>query len=171
MSFSNYFKNHPTITYNNQIVSNILSKIMFLDKTINETSILYDYTIKEGERPDILANKFYGDSKYDWILLAINKIYDIYTQWPLSNIQLEEKINSKYGSFSAANSFVDHYEDLDGDIIDEKEYFRLAPGHRKLITGYEYEVKENDRKRSIRLIEDSYIPQLDYELNLIRNNV
>ena len=54
------------------------------------------YDILDGEKPLDVAYKFYGDPTLDWILLLFNEIVDIQNEWPLSERDLNNYINSKY---------------------------------------------------------------------------
>jgi len=84
-------------------------------------SIYQPYTVKNGERPDQISYNLYGDEQYYWVILLINDIVDYYSDWPLSQYELDEYVIKKYKSLYAANE-VRHYEtleikDLDGNII------------------------------------------------------
>ncbi len=77
--------------------------------------------MKNGERPEQISYDFYGDEQYYWVILQINDIVDYYSEWPLSQYELDEFVVKKYGSISAANE-TRHYEtleisDLEGNLI------------------------------------------------------
>ncbi len=65
--------------------------------------------IKEGDRPDTIADKLYGDPELDWVILITNNIINIRDQWPLSNNDLQSFMLNKYGS-QAAILEPHHYE-------------------------------------------------------------
>ena len=48
------------------------------------------YYIKNSERPDQLAQKFYNDTKYDWVILLCNEITNLYNDWPMNEYELTE---------------------------------------------------------------------------------
>ena len=73
-----------------------------------EKTIYSPYIIKNGERPDQISYKEYGDEQYYWIILQINEITDYYNEWPLSQYELDEYITKKYGVVGADE--VRHYE-------------------------------------------------------------
>ena len=71
---------------------------------------LYDpYVVKDGERPDEISYKKYGDEQFYWVILQINNIYNYYEQWPLSENELSEFCINKYGSVAASQQ-VKRYE-------------------------------------------------------------
>ena len=61
--------------------------------------LFYDtYDVKEGETPEMLADKLYGDSNLHWIIMYVNSITDRYHQWPLSTPQFLAFVNDKYSN-------------------------------------------------------------------------
>ena len=88
-----YFANFPLIPYDSvgdgkfKIVTNLLKRVAVRSK-VNTNSALFDtYDVKEGESPEIIADKLYGDAELHWIILLVNDITDRYHQWPMSNNQ------------------------------------------------------------------------------------
>jgi len=100
-----YFVNFPKILYstslgvaNPKAVTNIIAKVNFLSETINNTSIFYNYSVKDGERPEDIANKIYKDPQKHWIILLSNNITDPQYDWVLGSRQLDDYISKKYSS-------------------------------------------------------------------------
>ena len=87
---SRYFSYFPKVLYSvndNQsieYVTNILTRIKFDDNVKNQSTAYYTFTINDGDRPDTLAHKIYGDEEKHWMILLMNDIIDIKSQWPLS---------------------------------------------------------------------------------------
>ena len=137
------------------------------------------YTIKEGERPDILANKFYDDPELDWVILIVNNITSIRDEWPLSNNDLNTHMIDKYGSESALAE-VHHYETREirdqynrtvlksGLEVDQNFVFSYTPiggvtqdiSAAGPVSNYEYERTVNDAKRVIRILKEEYVGAL-----------
>ena len=88
------------------------------DDIFREETLYDEYIVKNGERPDQIANDFYGDEQYYWIILQINEIVDYYNQWPLSQLELDEYITRKYENDAEANS-THHYETI--EVIDSEK--------------------------------------------------
>ena len=86
-------------------------------RTKVRTNVLFfdTYDVKEGETPEIIADKLYGDSQLHWVILMTNDITDRYHQWPMSTPQFLAFINDKYDNVDG----VHHYEiaQSSGDTI------------------------------------------------------
>lgn len=102
---SNYFSNFPKTIYNNDssknnvdTVTNILSKFSFEPSFKNNSVVYYEYAITDGETPEMLAHKFYGDPEKHWILLSLNDIYNPLEDWPIEQRSLNRMIDLKYES-------------------------------------------------------------------------
>ena len=54
------------------------------------------YYVRNNERPDQLAQKFYNDTKYDWVILLCNEITNLYNDWPMNEYELTEYVIRKY---------------------------------------------------------------------------
>jgi len=114
-----YFETFPLISFkldtdsnfNQQLVTNILARSTFLREIANNTSIAYEYSIKDSDTPEILAHKVYGDPYRNWIILLFNNIINPYYDWPLKNSALENYIVQKYNqTITEATSTIHHYE-------------------------------------------------------------
>lgn len=113
-----YFENFPSTIYtfdkntvNQQLVTNILARSRFLKEISENTDIAYEYNIKEGDTPDIIADKVYGDSNRYWIILLFNKISNPYYEFPMKNDVLETYITKKYSqTLNESQSTIHHYE-------------------------------------------------------------
>ena len=93
---------------------------MVRDDIFREDTVYTKYSVSDGERPDQVSYKMYGDEQYYWIVLQVNEITDVYTQWPLSDRELDEYVTKKYGPNSAGE--IHHYEtvetfDSDGNLV------------------------------------------------------
>ncbi len=173
---SNYFNIFPKIDYDiskSGITKNVVDltvRYAIKTKIKNRSATYYNYIIKDGERPDTLANRFYDDSKLDWVVLMVNDIVDPLYDWPLNYQNFRNYLTKKYGSISEAQQGVHHYEqivraagyDAVGDPLSEiivevdlETYTSLVATDRKVVTNYNYEHKLNEDKREI-LVLDKY---------------
>lgn len=176
-----YFSNFPKVNYvilgtNNSVpVMDISKRFKFIEKVLKNKYVLYNYTIKEGDRPDIVAHKYYGDAKLDWIVMMTNIIIDPYFEWPMSFREFEEYITKTYGSVETAKSTWSKYYKIiqekqmtyDGYSVPEKKleidataYQNLVASERRRVSTYDCEYEKNEEKRFIRLIDKIYIPQI-----------
>ena len=187
MSF--YFQDFPDISYdldktgyNNKTVTDLTVRYRLRDIIKPKTAVFYTYDIEEGERPDSVAHKWYGDSRLEWIIMITNNIVDPIYDWPLHYFEFKNFIESKYGSIAIAQQQIHHYEQIirshsvrtDGSIIKEKTvwvdsttYNSLVASNRRLVYSYEYEADLNESKRTIKILDPSYVPQFLNEARLI----
>ena len=162
-----YFDSFPVIPYDAKgnleykDVTNLLRRVGLRAK-VKTNTLLYDtYDVKEGETPEIIAHKLYGDAELHWVILLVNDITDRYHQWPMSGGQFLDYINDKYSNPDA----IHHYEttQTSGDTkvkvevfneVDDDAYTGLTP-----ITNREFEEQEQDKRRKIRLLDPSFVEQ------------
>ena len=104
-----YFSKFPKVLYstslgvpNPKAAVNIIAKANFLSETVNNTSIFYEYSVKDGERPEDIAAKMYKDPQKHWIVLLSNNITDPQYDWVLSMRAFEDYVNKKYSSITFA---------------------------------------------------------------------
>jgi len=158
-----YFENFPLIPYdsvgngNFKVVTNLLKRVAVRSKVKTNTSYFDTYDIKEGETPEMLADKLYDDPELHWVILLLNDITDRYHQWPQNTNQFLAYINDKYSNVDATH----HYEisQVSGDTTikidigtDNTDYPTAS-----IVTNFEYEEALEDKKRSIRLLDPSYL--------------
>lgn len=133
---SKFFDKFPKIQYdiqgrrysNLQTVTNIFFRVRILKEILNNISSYYEYFIKDGDTPEILADKIYKDSEGHWIILLANDIIDPQYDWPLNTQDFDKHIIDKYGSIQIAKTTYHHYEKVirreesSGDVIVESRY-------------------------------------------------
>ena len=185
-----YFQELPNILYpsllssRNKVERRIVVKNLFkrsklrtdLDQAI--TAFNY-YNIKDGMRPDMVAQELYDNPELDWVVLTSSNITNIRNQWPLNHNDLQEYMLEKYGSEENIAK-VHHYETR--KIVDEynrvvmpaglevnqnfsfqylnfsKQVVKVIPSQVVAeITNYQYEAKLNDEKRRIRVLKSEYL--------------
>lgn len=167
MSINSYFTNFPVINYdinndgNLQQVLDITHSARLQATLINNSYIYYEWQINADDSPEDIAFKYYGDPGYFWLVLFANQMYNRYTDWILSQQELEDYIRAIYGSLHQAQFTVHHYEDLHGNIIDLTTYNGFG-GNK--IDCYTWYVKQNEAKRTIKLIDKIYLTQINTEL-------
>ena len=115
------------------------------------------YDVKEGETPEMVAHKLYGDPELHWVILLVNNVTERYHQWPKNTNQFLAYINDKYSNVDATH----HYEisQVSGDTTIKIDIGTDNTGHSgaTAVTNFEYEEALEDKKRSIRLLDPAYI--------------
>jgi len=147
-----YFKKFPKFLYdftingkNRYLLVKDITQNVRVRKEILENITLYDeYDIRDGETPEIIAEKVYGSATYHWVIMLCNQRYDYINDFPLPLYELEQHITEKYG---VGNEYdIHHYVDSNGNIVDSSNPQALS------VSNYDYETNENEKKRRIKLI-------------------
>ena len=152
-----YFDNFPIISYKRKDVTNLLRRVAIRSKAKTNTLIFDTYDVKEGETPEMIADKLYDDVELHWVVLIVNNIVDRYHGWPMFGNQFLDYVNEKYSNPSATH----HYEiaQSSGDTsvkinigTDNTDYPTATA-----ITNFEFEQTDQDNKRKIRLLDPRFI--------------
>lgn len=162
---TNYFAQFPQTTVDSYSVTNLLSRAKIKDAIdLTQSKIFIPYVVSEGERPETVAENYYGSTMYFWIVLYMNNIKNVYEDWPKTVDVLNEYISSKYPSMEYAQTTVHHFEDEDGDYIPESEWDGTES---RRVTIFEWEVQRNDSKREIYLVRSEYRDRITREFREI----
>jgi hypothetical protein len=131
---SKYFSNFPKIQYdiagtqysNYQTITNIFFRVRFLREVLANASAYYLHQVKDGDTPEILAEKAYGDSEAYWMILLANEIVDPMFDWPMDSRTFQNYIVGKYGSIENAKITTHHYEKVvrreNGNVTSETRF-------------------------------------------------
>lgn len=82
-------------------IKNLWRRAKLREDIANAITAFNYYQIKEGERPDQIAEKVYGDAELDWVILITNNITNVNNEWPLDNESFYNYLLDKYGSETA----------------------------------------------------------------------
>ena len=147
-----YFDNFPTIPYDSELtgqykdVKNLLRRVGIRAKVKANTLLFDTYDVRNGETPESLAFKLYGDAELHWVIMLVNNITDRYHDWPMTEAQFIQFVKDKYANIDDTH----HYEitQTSGDTsikidvgTDNTDYPSAT-----LITNYEYEQEQQDAK-------------------------
>jgi len=173
-----YFNIFPKILYdlkkdgNDVLTTDFFRRLKIRSKVLNE-AVLYDlYDVQEGDTPESIAFKHFGDTGLNWVILLTNNIVDRYYDWPLSNFEFENYLIEKYTNPDA----VHHYEiaQSSGKTNSEgpTDYDYLIEVNSTTsgsiaITNREYEERIQDKKRQIKILDASYLNLLIEEFEEI----
>ena len=156
-----------------KMLPDILRRVKLRANIRNGMFMFDNYDVKEGETPEQVAFKWFGDTEYHWIILMTNNITDRYYQWPLTQPQFQTHLEDKYGVGNI--DAVHHYEITQSsgktssrDSSHLVEVNSDASGAAS-VTNREYEQREQDEIRQIRLLQPKYLGQFVEEfIRLIR---
>ncbi len=160
-----YFENFPAYAYDlsdtetKTLITDILRRVNLSLHVAANTLVFDEYNVQDGEQPDIVARKYYGDSELHWVIVTVNNITSRY-DWPLDQVALSDFVNDKYDNPDG----IHHYEinatsgDTTKKLIVASDTEGASP-----VTNYEHEQTLNDNKRRIRLLDKVYVSQFRKE--------
>ena len=185
---SSYFSEVPNFEYVSRLpdakisdyitVKNFFKRGFLREDIFQNLSFFTKYSITGNDRPDNVAFEIYQDSTLDWLVLMANNIVNIQNEWPISNVDFDELMLDKYGSYDTLFNGIHHYETIevkdarDVKIVNaglkvESDYSvtffdERAGGMRTVtptipVTNYQYEQKVNEDKRNIYLLQPRYL--------------
>tara|TARA_A100001035_G_scaffold74543_1_gene57209 strand:+ start:194 stop:886 length:693 start_codon:yes stop_codon:yes gene_type:complete len=195
-----YFRELPTLRYPS-FLSDKTSSLDYVDaknlfrrvklrEDLQSIITLFDkYEIPDGFRPDNVAEDLYGSDTLDYVVIVCAGIVNIRDEWPLSNQDLYEYSENKYGVSGLTD--IKYYEtklvkDSSGKVILPKgkrvdANFKLSyydggitytndltklgtnvasiPNPINAISNYEYETLRNEEKRNIFVLKNGFLQQ------------
>ena len=158
-------------------VKNLFRRVKVRDDLKKYFTIFDRVTVKDGARPDQIADIVYGNAELAWVVLITAGIINVNNEWPLSSYELYNYSLEKYGALLNATK---HYETI--EIRDQKNRLILPKGKivdsdfsipnpnnpltdltrnaiRIGISYYEYETRLNENKRELDLLKPRYLDQ------------
>ena len=189
-----YFRELPELDYQSFLsdsnssskylrVKNFFRRTKIRDDLQNVFTLFNKYEIREGARPDTVAEEFYGSAELDWVVIITAGIINVRNDWPLSSKELYDYSLEVYGD---SLNDVHHWEtkeikDLNGKLILPKgkvvnsdftipnpDVYNATINPVAYVTNYDCEVINNDKKRSIYILKREYLQQF---LNDMRNEM
>ena len=178
-----YFRELPDLFYQSPLstrtsskeyvrIKNLFRRVKLRDDLQNVFTLFNKYSIRDGERPDTIAEDLYGASDLDWVVMTTAGIINLTDQWPLSNYDLYRYADDKYGNDLNSIRFYETTEVKDssgrlllpkGKIVDS-DFTIPNPDIPAVnlnpvtgITNYEYEVRVNDEKSTIFILKPEYL--------------
>ena len=152
-----YFNKFPKMYYEFVIkgkrrlytITDITKNVRVRKEVLANISLYDEYDIKDGETPEIIAEKIYGNAKYHWIIMLVNERYNYTDDFPMTYYELEQHVTRKYGTGNEYDTH--HYVNLAGYTVDEY-HAEATP-----ISNYQYEDLLNESKRRIKIVSPNSI--------------
>jgi hypothetical protein len=188
-----YFNSLPKIRYVDQnnvttVYTNLMARASVIPSILNNTLVYYSYDVQDGDTPEIIAYKYYGDVNRFWIVLYCNQLNDPQWDWPLSSNKFQKYILNKYNTGNLNSTH--HYERIttktnintntttvDTETISQEVYNSLQSNTtttytlgsetihvnvaKSIVTNYEYENFVNESKRNIKILNKAYADKLE----------
>jgi|TARA_B100000035_G_scaffold192243_1_gene164107 hypothetical protein len=175
-----YFDKFPLLVYdakgqgNYKLVTDILRRVK-IRSAIQDGAVLFDkYDVKNGENPEDVAFKWFGSADLHWVILLTNDITDRYYDWPLNQVQFAEFLKDKYGAGN--EDAVHHYEITKSSgktsssgpsDYSHKVEVNSDEDNASSVSNREYEERLQDKKRQIKLLNKSFLPEFIEEFDIL----
>ena len=154
--------------------------------------VFYNYDIQDGDTPETVAYKYYGDVYRYWIVLFSNQMLDPQWDWPLNSKAFQDYIVDKYQNFNPYSTVQSYTETttqydfatqtttVNTVTIDQNTYNTFVPYSKTVtlptgpvsitktvnaISYYDYEMNLNESKRNISLLNNQYVSQIEGEFS------
>jgi len=165
-----YFSKFPLIVYdmknnnNYKLLPDILRRVKQRSAIKSGQFIFDTYDVVNGEKPEDIAYKWFGDAELHWVILMTNNVTDRYYGWPMNQVQFAEFLTDKYGAGS--EDAIHHYEvtqdsgRTSGQGPNDYSYLVEVTSdtdNASSISNREYEEREQDKKRSIKLLNPTFL--------------
>ena len=163
-----YFSKFPSLAYDikgdnvRKLLTDILRRVK-LRSTVKSGGMIFEkYDVKEGEKPEDVAFKWFGDAELHWVILMTNNVTDRYYGWPMNQAQFAEYLDDKYSNPDA----IHHYEVTkdSGRTTSQgpSDYSHLVEVNSDTdnaisISNRQYEEREQDKKRQIQLLDKALL--------------
>ena len=160
-------------------VKNLFKKGKLREDIFQNLAFFTKYQIQGNNRPDNVAFEVYGNSSLDWLVLTCNNIINIQTEWPLPQQQFDNYMLEKYGDYDTLYNGIHHYETVE---VKNNQGVVIVPAGLQVesdysvsyydyindsqitendavvaVTNYEYEERQEDKKRNIFLLKPRYL--------------
>lgn len=185
---SDYFKFFPRITYSNRSAVDITRRTKILEDISADPYIFLPYTVVQDDRPETVAEFYYGSPNKVWLVYFANNIIDLYSQWPLTSSDFDKYIIKKYSELADDTGYsviswtqnqnitdnIVYYQNKNVSTIKINKYTydtydTANKSNWRPIRYYEYETILNDNKRNIYLIDNRYSDKFENDLKALIN--
>ena len=162
-----YFNKFPLMVYdmknngNYKLLPDIMRRVKLRSGIAAGRFVFDSYDVKNGERPEDIAFKYYGNAEYHWVILLVNNVTDRFYGWPLTQPQLDAFLTDKYGKGS--EDAVHHYElaQTSGPTTSRDDSHMLEVNSdtdgATSISNRQYEERVQDKIRQIKLLDRKFL--------------
>jgi hypothetical protein len=178
-----YFRELPSILYQSPLstrsgsdeyveVKNLFRRVKLRDDLKGSVTYLTNYYVRDGFRPDQVAEELYGSSNLDWVVLHTAGIVNIRDEWPLTSKEIYDYSFNKYGNDLNQIRYYVTTEVKDssgkvylpkGKVVDSD--FTIPDPTSPVstlnpvggVTNYEHESSLNEDKRNIAVLRPAYL--------------
>jgi hypothetical protein len=171
-----------------RVFTNIMARASIIPDVLKNPLVYYSYDIQEGDTPEIIAYKYYGDSYRYWIVLFANELLDPQWSWPMDSTVFDNYMSEKYPSGNTTTTVYSYEKKLTqtdnstntvtintidvnqteyNTIVENTQTYSIGNSTvtvattKRIITIYDYEYELNESKRKINILNSVYVDQME----------
>lgn len=159
----------PAIDYKNAPTANIFKPHGDYFNDIIKKFVVRKYILSGSPRPETVSYELYGDTKYYWILLFLNEIYDPFYDWICPEEIVHQYALKRYENLPDKEGTVLYHVDESGELYfrmveypigsgvwydegDKTYRYKQYTGTLVPVTAIEHELSVNESKRTINVL-------------------
>lgn len=177
-----------------RVFTNLMARASIIPDVLKNPLVYYSYDIQDGDTPEIIAYKYYGDSYRYWIVLFANELLDPQWSWPMTTSVFDAYMAEKYPSGNTTTTIhnyekiltqtdnstntitintIDINEDTYNSIIENTQTYSVANSTvtvktgKRAVTIYDYELETNEAKRKINILNSVYVDQMESQFKAL----
>jgi hypothetical protein len=194
-----YFDTLPKIVQTDnvgvsRVFTNLMARASIIPDVLKNPLVYYSYDIQEGDTPEIVAYKYYGDSYRYWIVLFANELLDPQWSWPMDSNVFDAYMTEKYPSGNTTTTVysyekkltqtdnstntvtintIDVNETTYNSIIENTQTYTIGNSTvtiqttKRIVTIYDYEYELNESKRKINILNSVYVDQMEQQFKAL----
>ena len=141
------------------VLKDITTRVVRKMNLVDDQSLYYPYTMKDGETPESICQSLYGSADYYWTIFIINTIFDRFYDFPLSSDQFSSYIINKYGSIASAQTQYKYYitDPYAGQLEVNQQTYLASSLPKTTLDLYDWELTQNEAKRNFKVINKQYL--------------
>ncbi len=151
-----YFKEFPSFLYDfkredgsirTEIVKDITRNIRVKKDILSNITVYDEYDLADGDTPEIIAEKYYGNPEYHWIVMLCNEKFDWLNDFPLTETEITKHIEHVYNpTLNAKEWWFENSLDTHNGVTEQILYFKVYNNALPLDPNYltavmEYRIK------------------------------
>lgn len=109
-------------------IKNLFDRIDVVSTYKNSISFFDYHIITDDEDLFILANNYYSNTDLWWLICIFNNIHNVFTDWPMSETQLQDVANKLYTNENKFN-YKTYYDLISNRNEDKRKIILLRPAY------------------------------------------
>lgn len=177
-----YFKYFPTVKHNGVVLKDITRRVKLTNSVLNNPYAYLPYTISDSDKPEDIAYHYYGSVKYTWLVYISTGMIDPYVDWPMTSQNFDKYFMKKYeersgttgeavitwGQNPSITDNIVYYENKTTGLNASPDTATASPTFNAAewlpVRYYDWELRLNEDKRNITLLDKQYAARADSEL-------